>query len=71
MKCEAFWVDVRLRQVTGTWVASADTPDGPSIGVAMAVEAAVRDALEPFAAVADELIASAPLDLHLDRSAIG
>jgi len=28
-----FWVDVRLRQIRGRWIASADTPDGPSVGV--------------------------------------
>ena len=31
--CSGFWADVRLTQLHGRWVASADTPDGPSMGL--------------------------------------
>lgn len=32
--CSPFWVDVRLRETNGRWIASADTSDGPSSGPA-------------------------------------
>ena len=44
----SFRVDVRLRQIRGRWIASADTSDGPSVGVAWFPEDAVRAALQPF-----------------------
>ena len=28
-----FWVDVRLRRHDGRWFASADMPDGPTLGL--------------------------------------
>ena len=28
-----FWVDVRLRRHDGRWIASADMPDGPTLGL--------------------------------------
>ena len=33
LACSGFWADVRLTQLRGRWVASADTPDGPSLGL--------------------------------------
>src|SRR5919106_4976704 len=33
LRCSAFWVDVRLREINGRWIASADTLDGPSLGL--------------------------------------
>ncbi len=30
LTCSSFWVDVRLRELNGRWIASADTPDAPS-----------------------------------------
>ena len=30
--CRYFWVDARLSRLNGRWVASVDTPDGPSLG---------------------------------------
>ena len=33
LTCEAFCVDVRLGHIDGRWIASADTPDGPSLGL--------------------------------------
>jgi hypothetical protein len=32
LTCSEFYVDARLTAVDGRWLASADTPDGPSIG---------------------------------------
>jgi hypothetical protein len=32
LTCSAFYVDARLTEVKGRWLASADTPDGPSMG---------------------------------------
>jgi hypothetical protein len=34
LTCATFFVDVRLREINGRWVEAADTPDGPSLGIA-------------------------------------
>lgn len=60
LNCSAFWVDVRLREINGRWIASADTPDGPSLGLGVRASDAVEGALEPFEGIADELLASLP-----------
>jgi hypothetical protein len=62
--CSGFWADVRLTQVSGRWIASADTPDGPSVGLAWFPIDALEQALEPFEGYVDELITSAPDDLR-------
>ncbi|HEX6127627.1 MAG TPA: hypothetical protein VF071_01245 [Candidatus Limnocylindria bacterium] len=36
LTCEAFYVDVRVREINGRFIASADTPDGPTLGVGTA-----------------------------------
>ncbi len=56
----AFWVDVRLLEINGRWIASADTPDGPSLGLGDLAPEAIEQALEPFEGMADELLASVP-----------
>jgi hypothetical protein len=33
LTCSAFWVDLRLLEINGRWIASADTPDGSSLGL--------------------------------------
>ena len=33
LSCTEFWVDARVSGINGRWLASADTPDGPSIGL--------------------------------------
>jgi hypothetical protein len=33
LTCSAFSVDVRLLEINGRWIASADTSDGPSLGL--------------------------------------
>lgn len=60
LNCSTFWVDVRLREINGRWIASADTPGGPSLGLGKGAIEAVEHALEPFGAIVDELLASLP-----------
>ena len=48
LSCSAFWVDVRLREINGRWIASADTPDGPSLGLGELALEAIEQALGPF-----------------------
>lgn len=60
LHCSTFWVDVRLREINGRWIASADTPDGPSLGLGKGAIEAVESALEPFAGIVDDLLASLP-----------
>ena len=62
LRCSAFWVDVRLLEVNGRWIASADTPDGPSLGCGSDAFEALWQALQPFAVVVGELLASLPAD---------
>ena len=60
----AFWVDVRLRKIRGRWIASANTPDGPSVGVSFFRADALRAALRPFDGMVDELMQTAPAELR-------
>ena len=60
LNCSTFWVDVRLTEINGRWIASADTPVGPSLGLGKGAIEAVEHALEPFGDVVDELLASLP-----------
>jgi hypothetical protein len=60
LTCSAFWVDVRLREINGRWIASADTRDGPSLGVGEHSMEAIQGALAPFEGIAEELMASLP-----------
>lgn len=60
LSCSWFWVDVRLNTVNGHWVASADLPSGPSVGVGSTPREAIAQLLEEFHGVVDELLASAP-----------
>lgn len=61
--CSDFWVDVRLLEVNGRWIGSADTVDGPSLGCGTTSFGALWQALEPFDGVIDELLASLPSDM--------
>lgn len=61
--CSGFGADVRLTQLNGRWLASADTPDGPSLGTAWFPLDALEAALEPFDGFVDELLATVPADL--------
>lgn len=53
-----FWVDVRLREFGGRWLAVADLAGEPDIGLGTSAEEAVRGALvalgEPFASQMSE-----------------
>ena len=60
LSCAGFWVDVRLMHVDGKWLASADTPNGPSMGIGRVPEDALARALRPFEGVVDELLATVP-----------
>ncbi len=58
------WVDVRLRGFESRWIASADTPDGPTVGLGRYPIEALAHALEPFDGMVDELLASVPEHLY-------
>ncbi len=60
LSCHMFWVDVRVCVMNGRWIASADTPYGPSLGLGYTPRHALRQALEPFEGVIDELLRTAP-----------
>jgi hypothetical protein len=60
LTCSAFWVDVRVREIDGRWIASADTRDGPSLGMGFEARDAIKQALEPFEGIVDELLDSLP-----------
>jgi hypothetical protein len=51
-------VDVRLLEARGRWIASADTPQGPSLGLGFMPEEAIEGALQPFAGTIADLLAS-------------
>jgi hypothetical protein len=63
LSCATFWVDVRLRDLNGRWIASADTPNGPSLGLGLGAIQAIEAALEPFQGLVAELLATAPPEL--------
>jgi hypothetical protein len=63
-----FWVDVRLLHFEGRWLASADTTDGPSLGLGRRPEGALMQALQPFAGIVDELMETVPDEFYWQRS---
>jgi hypothetical protein len=58
LSCATVWVDVRLREIGGRWIASADTPEGPSLGLGNGAVEAIEAALQPFEGIVDDLMAS-------------
>lgn len=62
------WVDIRIARFAGVWLASADTWEGPSLGLGRLPEEALQRALEPFGDVVDELMASVPNEFVWARS---
>jgi hypothetical protein len=52
------WVDVCLLEVNGRWIATAETPDGPTLGTGTSSLEALWGALDPFRDVIGELLAS-------------
>lgn len=63
-----FSVDVRLVQLDGRWLASADTSDGPSLGLGRLPEQALIEALEPFSGIVDELMETVPDEFYWARA---
>lgn len=53
-----FYVDMRIGRVGGKWLASADTPDGPTIGYGEFWFQAALGALSPFDDAIEELMRS-------------
>jgi hypothetical protein len=51
---------VRLLEVNGRWIASADTLDGPSLGCGTTSFDALWQALAPFDMLIGDLLASMP-----------
>jgi hypothetical protein len=43
-----FWIDVRVREFDGRWLAVADLADQPEVGVGWTVEEALEDAFAVF-----------------------
>jgi len=70
LSCTEFWVDVRVAGMNARWLASADTPDGPSLGLGWTPRQALLHALEPFDGLIDDLLQTAPSDL-LEHGAMG
>ena len=62
--CPECWTDVRVRQIRGRWLASADTPDGPSLGLGWFPLDALTAALAPFDGYVEDLLATVPDDLY-------
>jgi hypothetical protein len=54
------WVEVRLTHIDGRWIASADTNDGPSLGLGYLPTEALEQALAPFEGAIDDLMRGAP-----------
>lgn len=55
-----FWIDVRLRDFGGRWLAVADLANTPEMGMGDVPEEALRGALAPFGPhLRERLIASA------------
>lgn len=61
--CEYFWVDARVSRQNGNWIASVDSPEGPTLAAARTALSALAEALEPFEGMRLELLDSAPPDL--------
>lgn len=55
-----FLVDVRILEINGRWIASADTLDGPSLGLGDSAMEGIEMALQPFDGIVEELLASVP-----------
>ena len=60
LRSSAFWVDVRVLEIDGRWISSADSVYGPTLGCGTTAFDALWVALEPFDGVVGELLASLP-----------
>jgi hypothetical protein len=68
--CPTLWVDVRVAGINGRWLASADSPDGVTLGLGRTPRQALIRALKPFEGLIDDLLDTAPDDLR-ERRALG
>jgi len=53
-------VEVRLVELNGRWLASADAPDGPTLGYGRTSFEALWNALTPYEPVIGDLLATMP-----------
>jgi len=60
LRSSVFWVDVRVLQIDGRWISSADSVDGPTLGCGTTAFDALWVALNRFDGVVGELLASLP-----------
>jgi hypothetical protein len=60
LTCDQLWVNARLARINGRWIASADTPDGPTLACAFSASDALAEALRPFDGLVEELLGSLP-----------
>ena len=61
-----FWIDVRLRELGGRWLAVADPADTPELGPGATPAEALRRVLAPFGPkLRDELVARAVAGLSM------
>jgi hypothetical protein len=60
LECSVCDVDLRVREFNARWIASADTPDGPSLGCGRSAFEAIWQALAPYDGVVGELLAALP-----------
>ena len=51
-------LDVRVLEVRGRWIASADTTNGPTLGIGFEAGEAIEGALLPFGVQVSELLGS-------------
>ena len=63
-----FCVDVRIASVDGKWLASADTGDGPSLGIGRLPEEAISQALRPFDGIVEDLMDTLPDEFYWSRA---
>jgi hypothetical protein len=70
LSCRTVTVDVRVTGMNARWIAVADTPEGPSLGLGWTPRRALMQALEPFEGVVDDLLLTVPADV-LEHGALG
>jgi hypothetical protein len=62
LRCSRSLVEVRLLEVNGRWVASADTESGPTLGCGLTEFEALWHALAPYSGDLVDLLASVQVD---------
>lgn len=66
-----FWVDVRLREIDGVWVAVADLADQPEIAVSRRLDLALLLALWPLGGAVARRLVSRALEDEAETAMIG